>query len=71
MPYENPLFPVGNFYRTHKLWTNEKYTDLDRLNCFFGQHVTEFFLAGITPHCACCNYHHNTTFAMRLRYLLD
>jgi hypothetical protein len=69
--YENKLFPIGNFYRTHKLWTNEEYTSLDRLKCFLGIHVTEFRLFGITEHCACCGWYHNTTVKHRIRHLLQ
>jgi hypothetical protein len=67
--YENTLFPVGNFYRTHKLWSNERYTDVDRLKCFFGIHPKEFVNHGITPHCACCGWYHTTTLSTRLNYL--
>jgi hypothetical protein len=69
MKYVNDLFPVGNFYRTHKMWDGEKYSVKDHLMCFLGKHVKEFRLFGITNHCACCGYYHNTTLKQRLNYL--
>ncbi len=68
MKYENTLFPVGNFFRTHKLWNGEKFSRLDKALCFFGIHPIYFFTAGITEHCACCRWYHSTTLAVRLRY---
>ena len=70
MKYINELFPEGNFYRTHKAWTNEKFSALQKRRCFLGFHSMYFVLCGNTPHCACCMWHHNTTLRIRLRYLM-
>lgn len=66
--YVNTRFPDGSFFRTHKLHTTEKYDEWDKVLCFFGLHVDEFVMFGITPHCACCNWYHNTTLAQRIHY---
>lgn len=70
MRYENDLFPAGNFYRTHRLWDGKiKFNRWDRVKCFFGQHPIDFWVAGMTPHCASCRWHHTTDVWYRLRWL--
>jgi hypothetical protein len=71
MKYVNETFPEGNFFRTHKLWDRRRrFGRWDRLKCFFGFHPIEFWVAGLAEHCASCNWHHGTTFRVRMRYLL-